>query len=48
MTADQQAIKGILVTTSGFTAQAREFARDLPIELVDGEELAGLLAEYKE
>jgi restriction system protein len=27
LTADRQAVKGILVTTSGFTAQAQEFAR---------------------
>ena len=47
LTADRQAVKGILVTTSGFTAQAQEFARNLPIELVDGEQLGRLLAEYK-
>jgi HJR/Mrr/RecB family endonuclease len=45
VTADQEAVKGILVTTSSFTAQAREFARHLRIELVDGEQLARLWAE---
>jgi Holliday junction resolvasome RuvABC ATP-dependent DNA helicase subunit len=44
-TADRRAVKGILVTTSGFTAQAREFAQNLPVELVDGEQLARLLSE---
>jgi hypothetical protein len=48
VTADQQAVKGILVTTSGFTAQAREFARNLPIELVDGEQLTKLFGEYEQ
>jgi len=48
LTADRRAAKGILVTTSGFTAQAREFARNLPIELVDGEQLAKLLAQYQQ
>jgi Holliday junction resolvasome RuvABC ATP-dependent DNA helicase subunit len=48
VTADRRAVKGILVTTSGFTAQAREFAQNLTIELVDGEQLARLLAEHKQ
>jgi DNA polymerase III delta prime subunit len=48
LTADRRAVKGILVTTSGFTPQAREFAQNLPIELIDGEELARLLAEFKQ
>jgi Holliday junction resolvasome RuvABC ATP-dependent DNA helicase subunit len=46
LVADQKAVKGILITTSGFTAQAQEFARNLPIELVDGVQLRILLAEY--
>jgi Holliday junction resolvasome RuvABC ATP-dependent DNA helicase subunit len=44
--ADRKALKGILITTSGFTQQAREFAEALPIELIDGERLASLLAEH--
>ena len=48
VTADQEAVKGILVTTSVFTAQAREFARHLRIELVDGEQLAQLWAAQKQ
>ena len=43
--ADRKAIKGILITTSSFTPQAREFADNLPIELIDGEQLARLLSE---
>jgi len=46
LTADRKAVKGILITTSGFTAQAREFAENLPIELVDGEQLRQLLSEH--
>jgi restriction endonuclease Mrr len=37
---------GIFITTSGFTNQAREFARSLPLELIDGERLRMLLAEH--
>lgn len=46
LTADRKAVKGILITTSGFTAQAREFAEGLPLELIDGDHLHILLAEY--
>jgi restriction system protein len=42
--ADRRAAKGILITTSGFSSQARDFAANLPIELIDGEQLAKLLA----
>ena len=42
--ADRMA-KGILITTSGFTDQAREFARGLPLELIDRNQLEKLLAE---
>ena len=45
LVADRKAIKGILMTTSSFTPQAREFADNLPIELIDGEQLARLLSE---
>jgi len=45
--ADRKAIKGIFVTTSTFTAQAREFAQALPLELIDGNQLKILLEQYK-
>lgn len=44
--ADPEAVKGILITTSGFTQQALEFARQLPIELIEGGKLRELLAEH--
>jgi Holliday junction resolvasome RuvABC ATP-dependent DNA helicase subunit len=46
LVADRRAIKGIFITTSGFTAQAREFAQSLPLELIDGSQLKTLLAEH--
>lgn len=46
LTADRRAVKGILITTSGFTSQALAFARQLPIELVGGKQLRQLLAQY--
>jgi Holliday junction resolvasome RuvABC ATP-dependent DNA helicase subunit len=45
--ADPTAVKGIFITTSSFTEQARDFARDLPIDLIDREQLRHLLREYK-
>jgi Holliday junction resolvasome RuvABC ATP-dependent DNA helicase subunit len=42
--ADRMATKGILITTSEFTPQAREFARNVPLELIDGQQLKSLLA----
>jgi hypothetical protein len=47
LTADRRAIKGILITTSGFTGQALAFAGGLPIELIDGQRLGHLLAQYR-
>ncbi len=41
--ADSRAVKGILITTSTFTPQAFEFAKDLPIDLVDGAQLRRLV-----
>lgn len=41
--ADPTAVKGILITTSMFTPHAWEFAKNLPIELIDGEHLRELL-----
>ncbi len=46
LTADRKAVKGILITTSGFTSQALDFAAGLPIELIDGKGLAELLSAY--
>ncbi len=46
LTADRKALKGILITTSGFTAQAIGFAESLPIELIDGTRLQQLLSQY--
>jgi len=43
---DRSAVKGLFITTSSFTAQAEEFARPLPIELIDGAKLGDLLKEY--
>lgn len=44
--ADRHAVKGVLVTTSSFTQQAREFAEQVNIELIDGEKLNALITEY--
>jgi restriction system protein len=41
--ADQKAVKGVLITTSGFTPHAREFAAKVGIELIDGTDLENLL-----
>ena len=43
--AERKAAKGILITTSGFTDQAREFAENLHIELIDRRKLDLLLAD---
>ncbi len=42
----ERANKGILITTSAFTSDAIDFARDKPIELIDGNGLIGLLGKY--
>jgi Holliday junction resolvasome RuvABC ATP-dependent DNA helicase subunit len=47
LTADQSAIKGIFITTTGFTSQAVAFARGLPVELIGGEQLRLLLAQFQ-
>jgi hypothetical protein len=44
VSADQKVVKGILITTSGFTEQARTFAEEVGIELIDMELLSRLLA----
>lgn len=41
--AAEQATKGILITTGGFAAPAKDFASKLPIELIDGTMLINLL-----
>jgi tetratricopeptide (TPR) repeat protein len=46
LTADRPAVKGILIATSGFTAQAMEFSRGLPIELIAREQLKQLLEQH--
>lgn len=38
--------KGILVTTSHFGRDSHEFAKDKPIQLIDGSQLLGLLEQY--
>jgi Holliday junction resolvasome RuvABC ATP-dependent DNA helicase subunit len=45
VTADR-AVKGILITTSDFTAQAREFAQRVGVELIDITQLQKLFVEY--
>lgn len=45
VTADR-AMKGILITTSDFTVQAREFAQKVGVELIPLGQLKGLLSEY--
>jgi hypothetical protein len=45
VTADR-AVKGIFITTSDFTAQAREFAQRVGIELIDITQLQKLFVEY--
>ena len=43
------AVKGVFVTTSEFSSQAKDFVRHLPqrIVLIDGKRLAELMIEYK-
>ena len=43
---NEGASKGILVTTSGYGQSSFEFARNKPIELIDGAQLLYLLAEH--
>ncbi len=45
LVADRGAVKGLFITTSGFTAQAREFVETLPVELIDGPMLRALLEQ---
>jgi restriction system protein len=43
---NENAAKGILVTTSGFGRAAYEFAKEKPMQLVSGANLLALLAQY--
>ena len=46
----QQATRGVFITTSSFSKDARDFARSIPqyrVILVDGEELVRLMIEHK-
>jgi len=43
---NEGAVKGILVTTSYFGNDSREFAKDKPITLIDGSNLVYLLNKY--
>lgn len=43
---NEGAVKGILVTTSSFGAESRKFAKDKPLELIDGNGLLHLLKEH--
>jgi hypothetical protein len=42
----ERASKGILITTSRFTSDAVEFAREKPLELIDGPKLTDILQKY--
>ncbi len=44
----ERANKGILITYSKFSKQAKEFANNLPIELIDGNELVKLFLENQD
>lgn len=46
VTADR-AVKGIFITTSDFTTQAREFGQKVGVELINSERLGKLLLEYQ-
>lgn len=43
---DRRAMKGILVTTSGYGSDSHKFASDKPLQLIDGSMLVQLLAEH--
>ncbi len=43
----ERANKGILITTSNFTRSAIEFAKDKPLELIDGSQFDKLLEQYR-
>jgi restriction system protein len=45
---DKQTTRGVFITTSGFTAEALSYVRNIPkqIVLIDGDRLAELLVRY--
>lgn len=43
---NEGAVKGILVTTSHFGRDSREFAKDKPIALIDGENLVHMFQKH--
>jgi restriction system protein len=43
---NEGAAKGILVTTAHYGGDSYEFAKDKPITLIDGSNLAYLFAQY--
>lgn len=43
---NEGANKGILVTTSYFGPESYEFAKDKPLELINGQQLLGLLEQF--
>lgn len=45
--ASERATRGIVVTSGSFTADAAEFARNVPITLIDGDELARMIADVQ-
>jgi hypothetical protein len=47
VSADLTAVKGVFITNSGFTHQARAFASKTRLELIDGPRLAELLLRYR-
>jgi restriction system protein len=46
VTMSERATKGILITTSDFSPDAYNFAKDKPVELINGSKLAELLRQY--
>lgn len=42
---DVEALKGVFITTSSFSSEARQLARRRRIVLIDGLELAGLMVD---
>lgn len=42
-TQNERANNGILITTSHYTSAARQFAKELPLQLIDGANLLSLL-----
>ncbi len=47
VTRRSEVVKGVVVTTSSFTAAARKWAKDVRLELIDGRQLQELLQQNK-